>query len=141
MVNSQGTKQREQSLGDCWQWNANGQCSKGNNCSSRHDVNKFAKSTQPNPSSRFSTQQNLINASRTRSPRGRSPSRRMARWPCKDDSEGTRTNPFFEKVASFRVLVLQVREWMQIWEKCSMRIDVLMNSLAKGLKRMITKVQ
>ena len=43
-------KQREQrSLGDCWQWKANGQCSKGDNCSFRHDTNKRAKSTQPNP--------------------------------------------------------------------------------------------
>ena len=32
----QGTKQRDQrTLGDCWQWKANGQCSKGDNCSFR----------------------------------------------------------------------------------------------------------
>ena len=48
-----GTKQREQrTLGDCWQWKANGQCSKGDKCSFRHDTNKRAKSTQPNPSPR-----------------------------------------------------------------------------------------
>ena len=53
VVNNQGTKQREQrTLGDCWQWKANGQCSKGDNCSFRHDVNKRSKSTQPNPSPR-----------------------------------------------------------------------------------------
>ena len=46
VVNNQGTKQREQkSPGDCWQWNANGQCSKGDSCSFRHDTNKRAKST------------------------------------------------------------------------------------------------
>ena len=51
VVKNQGVKQREQrSLGDCWQWKANGQCSKGDNCSFRHDINKRAKSTQPNPS-------------------------------------------------------------------------------------------
>ena len=34
VVKNQGTKQREQrSLGDCWQWKANGQCSKGDSCS------------------------------------------------------------------------------------------------------------
>ena len=54
-----GTKQREQrSLGDCWQWKANGQCSKGDHCSFRHDVNKRAKMTQPNPSPSSSTRQN-----------------------------------------------------------------------------------
>ena len=53
VVKNQRVKQREQrSLGDCWQWKANGQCSKGDNCSFRHDVNKRAKSTQPNPSPR-----------------------------------------------------------------------------------------
>ena len=50
VVKNQGTKQCEQrSLGDCWQWKANGQCSKGDNCSFRHDMNKRAKSRKPNP--------------------------------------------------------------------------------------------
>ena len=36
---NQRVKQREQrSLGDCWQWKANGQCSKGDNSSFRHDI-------------------------------------------------------------------------------------------------------
>ena len=34
VVKNQGTKQRGQRiLGDCWQWKANGQCSRGDNCS------------------------------------------------------------------------------------------------------------
>ena len=41
VVKNQGTKQREQrTLGDCWQWKANGQCAKGDNNSFRHDMNK-----------------------------------------------------------------------------------------------------
>ena len=45
MVKNQGTKQRGQrTLGDCWQWKANGQSSKGDNCSFRHDINKRANS-------------------------------------------------------------------------------------------------
>ena len=60
VVKNQGTKQREQrSLGDCWQWKADGQCSEGDNCSFRHDTNKRAKSTQPNPSPSSSTRQNV----------------------------------------------------------------------------------
>ena len=97
VVKNQGTKQREQSLGDCWQWKANGQCSEGDNCSFRHHMNKRAKSTQPNPSPRSSTQQSVKNASRTRSPRGRSPSWKMVRLPCKDYLKGTCTTPFREK--------------------------------------------
>ena len=69
VVKNPWVKQREQrTLGDCWQWKANGQCSKGDNCSFWHDMNKCAKSTQPNPSPRSSTRQSVNNASRTRSP-------------------------------------------------------------------------
>ena len=74
VVKNQGTKQREQRiLGDCWQWETNGQCSKGDKCSSRHDIDKRA-TTQPNPSPNSFMQQNERNASKTRSPRGRSSS-------------------------------------------------------------------
>ena len=74
VVKNQGTQQREQrTLGDCWQWKANGQCVKGENCSFRHDINKCAKLTQPNPSPSSFMRQNERNASRTRSPRGKSP--------------------------------------------------------------------
>ena len=56
---NQWTKQREQgSLGDCWQWEANEQSSKGDNCSFRHDLNKLAKSRQPNPSPNSFMRQN-----------------------------------------------------------------------------------
>ena len=45
VVKNQGTKQRVQRiLWDCWQWKTNGQCSKGDNCSFRHDINKRARS-------------------------------------------------------------------------------------------------
>ena len=49
VVKNQGTKQRVQRIfGYCWQWGANGQCFRGDNCSFRHDINKRAKLTQPN---------------------------------------------------------------------------------------------
>ena len=44
VVKNQGTKQRVQRiLGDCWQWETNGQCVRGDNCSFRHDTNKRGK--------------------------------------------------------------------------------------------------
>ena len=79
-----GQNSVDKGLGDCWQWEFNGQCSKGDNCSFRHDINKRAKLTQPNPSPSSFMQQNERSASRTRSPRGRSPSGIMSRLPCKD---------------------------------------------------------
>ena len=53
--------------------------------------------TQPNPSPNSFMQQDKRNASRTRSPRGKSPSGRMCRWPCKDYLKGTCTNSFCKK--------------------------------------------
>ena len=45
VVKNQGTKQRLQRiLGDCWQWETNGQCVKGDTCSFRHDMDKRGKS-------------------------------------------------------------------------------------------------
>ena len=120
VVKNQRTKQREQrSLGDCWQWKANGQCSKGDNCSFRHDMNKRAKSTQPNPSPRSSTQQNVENASRTRSPRGKSPSGRMARLPCKDYLKGTCTNPFCEKWHPPQCMFYKTKSFWEFNGQCS----------------------
>ena len=54
VVKNQGTKQRGQRiLGDCWQWEANGQCSKGDSCSFRHDINKRAKNDTAKSFSEF----------------------------------------------------------------------------------------
>ena len=45
VVKNQETKQRVQRiLGDCWLWETNWQCVKGDNCSFRHDMNKRGKS-------------------------------------------------------------------------------------------------
>ena len=83
VVKNQGTKQRvRRSLGDSWQWEANGQCVKGDNCSFRHDINRRGKSSPSNPSQNSFMQQSERKPSRSRSPRGKSPSGRMSRWPC-----------------------------------------------------------
>ena len=78
-------------------WETNGQCVKGDNCSFRHDANKRGKVTPSNPSPNSFMQQNERKSSRTRSPRGRSPSGRTSRWPCKDYLRGTCNNSFCEK--------------------------------------------
>ena len=115
MFNNQGTKQREQrTLGDCWQWKVNGQCSKGDKMQSSVTILKArAKLTQPNPSPNFFMQQYERNESRTRSPRGKGASGRMSRWPCKDYLKGTCTKSCCEKWHPPECL------WLQIWEKCS----------------------
>ena len=71
VVKNRGTRQRAQRTpGDCWQWKANGQCSKGDNCSFRHHTNKRAKNdTAESFSEFFYAAEWERYASRTRSPR------------------------------------------------------------------------
>ena len=120
MVKNQGTKQRvEKILGDCWQWETNGQCVKGDNCSFRHDMNKRGKSSPSNPSQNSFMQQSERKPSRTRSPRGRSPSGRVSRWPCKDYLVGTCNNSFCEKWHPPECLFYKTKSGCQFGEKCS----------------------
>ena len=121
VVKNQGTKQRGQRiLGNCWQWKANGQCSERRQLQfpSRYS-NKRAKMTQPNPSPSSFMQQNERIASRTRSPRGKSPSGRMSRWPCKDYLKGTCTNSFCEKWHPPECLFYKTKSGCRFGEKCS----------------------
>ena len=141
VVKNPRMKQREQrSLGDCWQWKANGQCSKGDNCSFRHDMNKRAKSTQPNSSPRYSAQQSVKNASRTRSLR----EVQVEKWL---DCRARITSKELGPIHSVKNGTLQnarstrPRVDADLVKSVLMRIARLKNSLARGLKRMVTKVQ
>ena len=120
VVKNQGTKQRAQRiLGDCWQWETNGQCVKGDNCSFRHDVNKRGKITPSHPSPNSFMQQNERKSSRTLSPRGKSPSGRMSRWPCKDYLKGTCNDSFCEKWHPPECLFYKTKSGCRFGEKCS----------------------
>ena len=143
VVKNQGTKQRVQwILGDCWHWETNGQCVKGDNCSFRHDTNKRGKVTPSNPSPNSFMQQSERKSSRTRSPRGRSPSGRTSRWPCKDYLKGTCNNSFCEKWHPQECLLYKTNSGCRFGEKCSFaHRQVDEQPTKKGLKRMMTKVQ
>ena len=75
--------------------------------------------TPSNPSPNSFMQQNERKSSRTRSPRGKSPSERMSRWPCKDYSKGTCTNSFCEKWHPPECLFYKTRNGCRFGEKCS----------------------
>ena len=120
VVKNQGTKQRVQRiLGDRWQWETNGQCVKGDNCSFRHDTNKRGKVTPSNPSPNSLMQQSERKSSRTRSPRGRSPSGRTSRWPCKDYLRGTCNDSFCERLHPPECLFYKTKSGCRFGEKCS----------------------
>ena len=120
VVKNQGTKQRVQRiLGDCWQSETKGQCVKGNNCSFRHDMNKRGKVTPSVPSPNSFMRQSERKPSRTRIPRGKSPSGRMSRWPCKDYLRGTCNNSFCEKWHPPECLYYKTKSGCRFGEKCS----------------------
>ena len=75
--------------------------------------------TQPNSSPSSFKQLNERNASRTRSPRGKSPSGRMSRWPCKDYLKGTCTNSFCKKWHPPECLFYKTKSGCRFGEKCS----------------------
>ena len=58
-------------------------------------------------------------SSRTRSPRGRSPSGRMSRWPCKDYLKGTCNNSCCEKWHPPECLFYKTKSGCRFGEKCS----------------------
>ena len=136
MVKNQETKQRVQRiLGECWQWESNGQCSGGENCSFRHDINKRGKMTQSNTSPNSFMQQNERKSSRTRSRRGRGPSGRMSRWPCKDYLKGTCNNSFCEKWHPPECLYYKTKSGCRVGEKCSFAHRQVNEQPTKGSKK------
>ena len=144
VVKNQGTKQRVQRiLGDCWQWETNGQCVKGDNCSFRHDMNKRGKSSPSNPSPNSFMRQNERKPSRTRSPKGKSPSGRMSRWPCKDYLRGLEElaiSHFVKNGTLQNACTTRPRVVVGLGKSAHTHIVRLMNSRLKGPKRMMTKV-
>ena len=76
---------------ECYHWKAKGQCSRGDKCSFRHDGDERAKPTPKTaPPSEPPTQRGR-RASRKKNLRGRSPSGKFARQPCRDYLKGVCT--------------------------------------------------
>ena len=91
--------------------------------------------TQPNPSPSSSTRQNERNASRTRSPRGKSPSGRMSRWPCKDYLKGICNNSCCERWHPPECLFYKTKGGCRFGEKCSYAHRQVDEQLSKRSKK------
>ena len=123
-------------LGDCWQWETNGQCVKGDNCSFRHDINKRGKVTPSNPSPNSFMQQNERKSSRTRSRRGKSPSGRMSRWPsARITSEELAITHFVTSGTLQNACSTRSRVVFGFVKSAHTHIVRLMNSRLKGTKK------
>ena len=119
VVKNPRAKQREQRiLGDCWQWEFNGQCCRGDNCSFRHDMSKRGQVTQSNSSPNSFMQQNERNASRTRSPEEKVPVVECLDGLARITSK--QLAPIHSvKGGTPRMLVLQDKSGCKFGEKCS----------------------
>ena len=82
-------------------------------------ISKRGKMTQSNTSPNSFMRQNERNAFGTRSPRGRSHSGRMCRWPCKDYFRGTCINSFCERWHPPECLFYKTKSGCRFGEKCS----------------------
>ena len=94
VTNRRGQRGVERGPGECYQWKAKWQCSRGDSCSFRHDENKRAKSTPKSASSSEPpSEKDGRSKSRSKSLRGWGPSGKLARQPCRDDIKGKCTRP------------------------------------------------
>ena len=106
----------------CWQWQAaSGRCSKGDHCSFRHERNKRAKiATRPTPYPEPSAlTQGVENLEGSTIPRGRSPSRKISRQPCKLHFQSICANPCCEKWHFPECMFYKAHEGCKFWDKCS----------------------
>ena len=144
VVKNQGTKQRVQRiLGDCWQWEVNGQCVKEHNCSFRHDMDKRGKSSPSNPSPNSFMQQS------ERKPSNRGPEVPEVRAPvveCRDGlaritSKKTCNNSFCERWHPPECLFYKDKNGCRLERSAHSHIVRLTHSRRNGPNRIMTKVQ
>ena len=95
--------------------------------------------TQPNPSPSSFMQQDGRKSSKTRSPRGRSPSGRVFRLPCKDYFKGTCTNSFCEKWHPPECLFYKTKSGCRFGEKCSHAHRQVDEQRSKRFKKNVNK--
>ena len=142
VVKNQGRKQRVQRiLGDCWQWETNGQCAKGDNCSFRHDMNKRGKRSPSNPSPNSFMRQNERNSSRTT----KSQRKKVRVVECHDGLaritlKELAITHFVKNGTLQNACTTRPRVVVGLGKSAHSHIVRLMNSRRKGLKRMMTKV-
>ena len=142
VVKNQGTKQRVQRIiGDCWQWETNGQCVKGDNCSFRHDINKRGKVTPSNPSPNSFMRQNERKSSRTRSvPEDKVPVVERLDGLARITLEELAITHFVKSGTLQNACSTRPRVVVGLGKSAHSHIVRLMNSRLKGPKRMMTKV-
>ena len=142
MVKNQGTKQRVQRiLGDCWQWETNGQCIKGDNCSFRHDIDNRGKVTPSNPSPNSFMQQNERKHREPEVPEEEVPVVECLDGLARISSKELAITHFVKSGTLQNACSTRPRVVVGLVKSAHMHIVRLMNSRRQGLKRRMRKVQ
>ena len=142
VVNNQGTKQRVQRiLGDCWQWETNGQCSKGDNCSFRHDINKRGKLHNQICLRILSCSRMSENHRESEVPEEKVPVVECLDGLARITSKELAITHFVKSGTLQNACSTRPRVVVGLGKSAHTHIVRLMNSRLKGPKRMMTKVQ
>ena len=141
VTNRRGHRGVERGQGECCQWKAKGQCSRGDQCSFWHDGDERAKSTPKNaPSSEPPTQRGR-DASRERNFRVRSLSTKSNRQPCRDLLKGICTKVPCDNWHPPDVNFQSLNRIVNSAKSARFRTGRLRNNRIEGPRRVVTKVQ
>ena len=128
--------------GDCWQWQAIGQCFERKQLQflARYQYAcqtcDSALSSPEHPKS-----QDVKDSANAKSPRGRSPSGRINRMPCKDHLKGTERIPLVKSGIPQSVRGTNLRKAANSGTSARLHTAGLRNNLAKRFKKeVVTKV-
>ena len=131
----------EEGKGVRYQWKAKGQCSKGDQCSFRHEGHERAKPTpKATPPSEPPTPRRRI-ASRKKNLRDGSPSGKTNRQPCKNFLKGTCTELPCEYWHPPECQFKKSESDVNSGQSAHFRTGRLRNNQRKGGRRVVTKVQ
>ena len=131
----------ERGQGVCYQWKAKGQCSRGYQCSFGHDGYEHAKSTPKTaPSSEPPTPRGRIGLIK-RSLRGRSPSGKTNRQPCKDILKGICMRLLVPISILTHVNFVSLKLVANSAQSSRFRTGRLRNNQIQSRRRVVTKVQ
>ena len=143
VVKNQGIKQRVQrTLWDCWQWETNGHCVKGDNCSFRHDIDKRGQSYTIKSVLRIlSCRRMSDNHREPEVPEEKVPVGECLDGLARSTLEELAVTHFLKNGTLQNACSTRPRVVVGLVKIAHMHIVRLMNSRQKGLKRMMTKVQ
>ena len=131
----------ERGQGECYQWKAKGQCSRGDKCSFPHDGDERAQPTPKTTPPSEPPAQRGRSVSRKKNLRGRSPSGKFDRQPCKNFFKGNCSNHIVTNGILPNVNSINLNRVVNSVISARLHTGRLRDNPAKSRRRVVTKVQ